>query len=338
MNEPTATVGVSGTAGKTTRVRGAGWLPALGKWLLQGIGFFLVLTLISFLIIQLAPGDAVLSMLRIDTVAVTRGEIEALRTELGLNDPMWQQYLRFLGGVLHGDFGNSLMTGKPVIAALSKSFPYTLLLAGATMLAVVAITFTLGGLAALNEGGLADRAVGVFCLAGAAVPTFWLGLLLIDLFAVRLGMLPSSGLKNPAGLILPTVALAIAIAPPYIKILRNSLLEASQREFVRAARARGVEEPVIFAKHTLRDSLIPLVTILGVSLGSLLGGTIIVEITFGIPGVGKLAVEALARRDYGVIQAFIIIVGMCVFAINMLVDLSYRILDPAISLKRAEHR
>ncbi|HMR49861.1 MAG TPA: ABC transporter permease [Arachnia sp.] len=337
MNESATTVG-TGAVGETTRPREAAWLPAVGKWLLQGVGFFVVLTLISFLIVQLAPGDAVLSMLRIDTVAVTRDEIEALRTELGLNDPMWQQYLRFLGGVFHGDFGNSLMTGKPVMAALSTSFPYTLLLAGATMLAVVVLTFALGGLAALHEGRLVDRVVGVFCLAGAAVPTFWLGLLLIDLFAVRLGLLPSSGLNKPAGLILPTVALAVAIAPPYIKILRNSLIEASQREFVRAARARGVEEPVIFAKHTLRDSLIPLVTILGVSLGSLLGGTIIVEITFGIPGVGKLAVEALARRDYGVIQAFIILVGMCVFVINMLVDLSYRILDPAISLKGAEHR
>lgn len=151
-------------------------------------------------------------------------------------------------------------------------------------------------------------------------------------------MVPSSGLANPTGLILPTVALAVAIAPPYIKILRNSLIEASQREFVRAARARGVKDSVIFAKHTLRDSLIPLVTILGVSLGSLLGGTVIVEITFGIPGVGKLAVEALARRDYGIIQAFIIIIGLAVFVINMLVDLSYRILDPAISLKGAEHR
>ncbi|MEZ5084889.1 MAG: ABC transporter permease [Tessaracoccus sp.] len=318
--------------------QGASWLPAVGKWLLQGLGFFFVLSFIAFLIVQFAPGDAVLSLLRIDTVAVTQDEIEALRTELGLNDPVWQQYWRFLGGVVQGDFGNSLMTGKPVMAELSRAFPYTLLLAGVTMLVVIVITFGLGGLAARYQGGIVDRLVAIFCLAGAAVPTFWLGLLLIDLFAVRLGMVPSSGLANPTGLILPTVALAVAIAPPYIKILRNSLIEASQREFVRAARARGVKDSVIFAKHTLRDSLIPLVTILGVSLGSLLGGTVIVEITFGIPGVGKLAVEALARRDYGIIQAFIIIIGLAVFVINMLVDLSYRILDPAISLKGAEHR
>ncbi len=318
------------------RVKRAAWLAPLGKWVLQGIGFFVVLTIISFLIVQLAPGDAVLSMLRIDTVAVTQDEIEALRTELGLNDPVWQQYSRFFGGVLHGEFGNSLMTGKPVMGELAKAFPYTLMLAGATLVTAIVITFVLGGLAARYRGSLIDKAVGVFCTAGAAVPTFWLGLLLIDMFAVRLHMLPSSGMATPAGLVLPTVALAVAIAPPYIKILRNSLIEASGREFVRAARARGVSEPVIFVKHTLRDSLIPLVTILGVSLGSLLGGTVIVEVTFGIPGVGKLAVEALARRDYGVIQAFIIIVGMAIFVINLLVDLSYRLLDPSIALKGAE--
>lgn len=311
-------------------------LPVAVRWILQGIGFFFVLTIIGFLIVQLAPGDAVLSMLKVDTVAVTETEIEALRQQLGLNDPVWQRYGRFLGGVLQGDFGDSLMTGKPVMAELSKAFPYTLMLASTTMAAAIVITLVLGGLAARFRGSLIDRAVAVFCTAGAAVPTFWLGLLLIDLFAVRLQMLPSSGLSTPAGLILPTIALAIAIAPPYIKILRNSLIEASGREFVRAARARGVAESVIFAKHTLRDSLIPLVTILGVSMGSLLGGTVIVEVTFGIPGVGKLAVEALARRDYGIIQAFVIVVGMAIFVINMLVDLSYRLLDPSIALKGAE--
>ena len=311
--------------------------PAL-RWLLQGVGFFFVLTFISFLIVQLAPGDAALSMLKVDTVAVTEDEINALRDQLGLNDPIWQRYGRFLGGVVQGDFGTSLMTGKPVMSELTKAFPSTLLLAAVTMVAVVLLTFALGGVAARYPNTIADKAVGLFCTTGAALPTFWLGLLLIDLFAVRLHLLPSSGLATSAGLVLPTVALAVAIAPPYIKILRTSLIEASGREFVRAARARGVHEWTIFAKHTLRDSLIPLVTILGVSLGSLLGGTVIVEITFGIPGVGKLAVEALARRDYGVVQAFIIIVGMAVFVINMLVDLSYRILDPAISLKGAERR
>lgn len=311
---------------------------ATARWLLQGLVFFLILTFVSFLVVYLAPGDAVLSILKVDTVAVTEEEIEALRQQLGLNDPMWQQYGRFLGGVLHGDFGISLMTGKTVMSELAKTFPYTLLLSASTILVVILITFLLGGLAARYPRTWVDRFVALFCLAGAAVPTFWLGLLLIDFFAVRLHMLPSSGLSSSAGLILPTVALAVAIAPPYIKILRNALIEASQREFVRAARARGVSDTLVFMKHTLRDSLIPLITILGVSLGSLLGGTVIVEVTFGIPGVGKLAVEGLARRDYGVIQAFIIIVGMAVFVINVLVDLSYRLLDPAISLKGGANR
>lgn len=308
----------------------------LVRWLAQAVAFLFALSLVSFLIVQIAPGDVVLSLLKIDTVAVTTRDIEALREEMGLNDPMWQQYLRYVGGLVQGDFGESLMTGKPVSAELGKAFPYTLLLAGSTMATAVVITFLLGGLAARFPRSWIDRGVALFCLAGAAVPTFWLGLLLIDLFAVRLGMVPSAGLRDMRGLILPTVALAVAIVPPYIKILRNSLLEASGKDFVRAARSRGVAEWPIFAKHIVRDSAIPLVTILGVSLGSLLGGTIIVEITFGIPGIGKLAVEALARRDYAVIQAFIFVVGIAVFLVNMLVDLSYRLLDPAISLKGAE--
>lgn len=199
--------------------------PALGRWALQGVGFFFVLSLIAFLIVQLAPGDAVLSMLSIDTVAVTEAEIEALRDELGLNDPVWQRYWSFLISVTQGDFGTSLMTGRPVMRELGKAFPYTLLLAGVTMLVVIVITFALGGLAARYEGGPVDRVVAVFCLAGAAVPTFWLGLLIIDLFAVRLGVLPSSGLTSPAGLVLPTVALAIAIAP--VRSLRGTDRRAS---------------------------------------------------------------------------------------------------------------
>ncbi|MDO5094792.1 MAG: ABC transporter permease [Propionibacteriaceae bacterium] len=308
-------------------------IPASVRWLLSAILFLFVLTVISFLIVALAPGDAAMSMLNMDTVSVTRSDIEALRNELGLNDPLPVRYVRYVNDLMHGSLGNSLMTGKPVVEEIAKAWPYTQLLALWTLLLVVVLAFGLAALAARYANTWVDRAVGVFTAASAAMPSFWLALLLIDLFAVKLGWLPSSGMKDPRGLILPVVTLAIAIIAPYVKILRDSFVEASNANFVRSLRSRGVPEAIIGYKHILRDSLIPLITLLGVSLGSLLGGTIVIEVTFGIPGVGKLAIEALARRDYGIIQGFILIVGIIVFVINALIDLAYRLLDPALSHK-----
>lgn len=303
------------------------------RWLLSAILFLFVLTVISFLVVALAPGDAAMSMLNMDTVSVTRSDIEALRNELGLNDPLPVRYVRYLDDLMHGSLGNSLMTGKPVVEEIAKAWPYTQLLALWTLLLVVILAFGLAALAARYANTWVDRVVGVFTAASAAMPSFWLALLLIDLFAVKLGWLPSSGMKDPCGLILPVVTLAIAIISPYVKILRDSFVEASNANFVRSLRSRGVPEAIIGCKHILRDSLIPLITLLGISLGSLLGGTIVIEVTFGIPGVGKLAIEALARRDYGIIQGFILIVGIIVFVINALIDLAYRLLDPALSHK-----
>lgn len=299
--------------------------------LAEGLVFLWLLTLVSFAVVKLAPGDIVLSLLKIDTISVTTSDIENLRTELGLNAPLWQQYFTYLGNVVRLDFGDSMMTGKPVAAELAKAFPATLALAGWALVLTLALSGVLGALAARFPRRWPDRVVQAFCLAGASVPTFWLSLLLLDVFAVRLSLLPSMGIKNGLGLILPTVALAVAIAPPYIKIFRNSLLESQELDFVRAARSRGLHEQEVFGRHVLRASLIPLVTIMGVSLGSLLGGTVVVEKIFGIPGVGKLALESLTRRDYSVIQAFILLIGVAVFLINALVDLSYRWLDPAIA-------
>jgi peptide/nickel transport system permease protein len=300
--------------------------------------FLAVITLISFGVVKLAPGDITMSLLRIDTIAVTGAQIDALREELGLNAPLHVQYLSYLNNIARLDFGESMMTGRPVAEELGQAFPYTLLLAAASLGITVLVTVVLGGLSARRPGGWADRATTAICLTGASIPTFWLGLVLLDVFAVRLKLLPAMGLEDPLGLVLPAVALAVGIMPPYIKIFRSSLIEAGRQEFVRAARSRGLREATIFGKHVLRASVIPVVTILGVSLGSLLGGTVIVEIVFGIPGVGKLAAESLTRRDYAVIQAFVLWIGVAVFLINLLVDLSYRLLDPAIALRQRGRR
>lgn len=306
---------------------------ALTRKLVEGLVFLWLLTLVSFAVVKLAPGDASLSLLKIDTIAVTTSDIERVRDDLGLNAPIWQQYATYLGNVAHLDFGESMMTGKPVTQELAKAFPATLALAGWAMVVTVVFSGLLGMLGARFPGSWPDRLVQAFCLVGASIPTFWLSLLLLNVFAVRLQLLPSMGIKDGAGLILPTVALAVAIAPPYVKIFRSSLLESQDLDFVRAARSRGLREEAVYGRYVMRASLIPVVTIVGVSLGSLLGGTVVVEKIFGIPGVGKLALEALTRRDYAVIQAFILLIGAAVFLINALVDLSYRWLDPAIAHK-----
>lgn len=311
---------------------------SLARRLLEGLIFLWVLSLVSFAIVKLAPGDAVLSLLRIDTVAVTTEEIAALRAEMGMDKPVVLQYLDYLGKLITLDLGESMMTGKSVVFELSRTFPATVVLATSALALTVVLTLILGALSARYADTWIDRACNLFCLVGASIPTFWLGLVLLDIFAVRLRLLPSMGFTSWTGMILPAVSLAVAIAPPYVKIFRSSLLETGRQEFIRAARARGLGARTIFLRHVLRGSLIPVVTILGVSLGSLLGGTVVVEIIFGLPGVGKLAVEAVARRDYAVIQAFIMFIGILVFLINLTVDLSYRWLDPSIALKGVERR
>lgn len=311
---------------------------SLTRRILEGLTFLWVLSVVSFGIVKLAPGDAVLSLLRIDTVAVTTEDIEALRAEMGMDKPVLLQYAAYVKNLLTLDLGNSLMTGKPVTYELRHAFPATFVLAGSALGLTVIITLVLGALSARYAGTWIDQACNLFCLVGASVPTFWLGLVLLDIFAVQLRLLPSMGFTSWKGMVLPAVSLAIAMAPPYVKIFRSSLLETGRQEFVRAARARGIPERPLFLRHVLRGSLIPVVTILGVSLGSLLGGTVVVEIIFGLPGIGKLAVEAVARRDYAVIQAFIMFIGILVFLINLTVDLSYRRLDPSITLKGAERR
>ena len=311
------------------------------RWMrraIEGLIFLWIISLISFAVVKIAPGDIAMSLLKIDTVAVTTDEIETLRHEMGLNAPLYRQYFTYMGNLFRLDLGESLMTGRSVMSELSKAFPATLALAGSALLLTTLFTFIFGILSARYANSWIDKSCTALCLVGASLPTFWLGLVLLDIFAVRLKILPSMGLNSWKGLILPALSLAIAIAPPYIKIFRNSLIETSHQEFVRAARSRGLKEKMIFFRHIFRGSLIPVVTILGVSLGSLLGGTVIVEIIFGIPGVGKLAVEAITRRDYAIIQGFILFVGLVIFAVNLLVDLSYRYLDPAISLKEAERK
>ncbi|MDN6659318.1 MAG: ABC transporter permease, partial [Acidipropionibacterium jensenii] len=238
-------------------------LPAILRKAGEVVLMVWVITLPSFLIVALAPGDAALSMLRVDTVALSQSEIQAYREQMGLTDPLPVRYWHYLTGLLHGDLGTSVMTGQPVAAEIAQTLPATLLLAGSALALTFVLVILLGTVSAAFRGGWPDRAVSMFNYVAASMPTFWLGLLLIQWFAVDLDLLPASGWHQGLGLVLPTVSLAAAIVPPFIKIYRQSYGETVNKEFVRSARSRGVPFGIIRSRHVLRGSLIPVVTMMG---------------------------------------------------------------------------
>lgn len=311
--------------------------PSLRAWGRRGLGIvlsFLFLTIVSFGVGSIAPGDASLSLLRTDTVAVNTDDVASIRHELGLDRPWPERYLRFLGGLARGSLGDSYFSGHTVMGDIAKAAPITINLSLASLVLAVAFVLVLGWLAAKYQGSILDKLILGLCYVGAALPSFWLGLLLISLFAVSLGWLPSSGWHGGRGLILPTVVLAVAIAPPFIKVFRGRFIEVADSDFVRAARARGLKTSTIERRHVLRGTLVPIVTMLGVSLTSLLSGSVVVEVVFGLPGLGSMVMEAIGRRDWPVVQGFVFVIGVVVIAVMQLVDVACRLIDP--SLKAGE--
>lgn len=299
--------------------------------------FVLVITFISFLFVRLAPGDPVLSILQVDDVSVTNEQVNELREELGFNDPLFVQYGNWFADFIRLDFGHSYLTNQPVMEMIMSGLPATLELAVGALLVMLGIAIPLGSLAALNRGSWIDQFSRAVSLLGAAIPSFWLGLLLMDLFAVRWGALPTMGRDGFRSLILPSVTLGLAITSVYVRLLRSSLIDSLSHDFIRAARSRGISEMRIFFAHAFRYSLPPVITVFGVSLGSLIGGVVVIEVIFAYPGIGKMVVDSIRSRDYPVIQGYLLVMAIIVFMVNSAVDLSYRYLNPELRLKERKH-
>lgn len=310
----------------------------VGKRLLELVLFLFLLSFVSFIFMKAAPGDPVRYMLNIDDVTISDEQIEDLREELGFNDPIYVQYWNWLVRFFQFDLGESYMTKQPVMNELASKIPDTLALTFSSMVVMLLIAVPIGTLAALYKNKWIDHLSRIFALIGASIPSFWLGLLFMQLFSVKLGVLPSMGKGTFPHMVMPSLTLGLAMAAVYVRLLRSSLLESLGQDFIRSAKARGLRPRRIFLFHALRHSLTPVITIFGVSLGSLLGGTVIIEVLFAYPGVGKLVVEAIVRRDYPIIQGYILFMGLIVVTINLLVDLSYRYLNPEIRLKEADRR
>lgn len=300
-------------------------LTRLGAALLVMFG---VCTLV-FLLIHLVPGDPVQVMLG---EGARPADQAALRAALGLDRPLGVQYLDYLGRLLRLDFGTSLHNQRPVVDLLAERIGPTLELAGTALLLAVAVAIPLGVLAAQNRGRSIDRAAMGFSLLGAAIPSFWLGPLLILVFSLWLGWTPVSGREGLVSLMLPAVTLGTGLAAILARMVRSSLLEVLGEDYVRTARAKGLAPAVVLWRHALRNAWLPILTLIGLQFGALLGGAVITETVFAWPGVGSLMVEAIQTRDYPLVQAVVLLISLTYLAVNTATDLIYVAVDPRVRL------
>jgi peptide/nickel transport system permease protein len=296
-----------------------------------GLGLFVMwgcVTLI-FIIVRLAPGDQATVALGPDATAE---EVEAARVRLGLDSPVALQYFSYLGRVLTLDFGQSYRLGTPAMEAVLDRFAATFLLAVAAMTIAVVVGVTLGTIAGGRPDGLVDRTVSALTISLQSFPTFWVGIMLILVFALHLRLLPSAGGGTFSHLILPAVTLALPQTAIVARLTRSSLSESMQEAYVQTARAKGLTELQVLVGHVLKNSMIPVVAIVSLQTGALLGGAVVVENVFAWPGLGSLIVSSVAARDYAVVQAAALVIAAVVVTLNMFADLTYSRLDPRIRL------
>ena len=280
-----------------------------------------------FSLIHLVPGDPVQTMLG---ESASPEDVAQLRTRLGLDRPLLQQYGSFVGGAVRGDLGTSLRTNQPVTTVILERMPATLELAFAAMLVAVTIAIPLGIIAAVGAGTRVDHAATSLALVGISMPTFWLGPLLAIIFSVALGWLPVSGRGTPAHLVLPAITLGAPLAAILARMTRASVIEELRELYVLAARARGVSQARAVLAHAFRNSLIPIVTVIGLQFGAVLTGAVITETIFAWPGVGRLLVQSISARDYPAVQGCILLISVTYVTMNLLIDLLYGFLDPRI--------
>jgi len=310
-------------------------------WRLVGaIPTLLGVTVLTFLFIRLIPGDAIAARLGTST-ALTAEQLASLRAYFGLDQPLYQQYWTWLTSLAHGDFGYSIRTGRPVLVEITERLPVTLELAAAATVIAVAIGLPLGLLSAMRPRSRADVIARIGGLIGLSLPSFWLGTLIIVFFSLYLRWLPNTGgyvdfLHDPLGnlalIVLPAVTLGVALAAATMRMTRSAMLDVLSADYVRTAWAKGLAGALIVRRHVLKNGLIVVVTLLGIQVGQLLGGTVVVEEIFSIPGVGRMLLAAIVQRDYALVQGGVLVIAILFVLVNIVVDLLYGYLDPRIRL------
>ena len=304
----------------------------LGQIVLVLIG----ISFITFALVMLAPGDVVRQMIAGGSdLQISQAEIDAVRKQLGLDKPFFFQYLDWLGRAVTGDLGTSFMAKKPVWEALMERLPGTLMLSIVSLIGMMIIAVPAGIYSAVNRGGAIDYIVRSFTFIGVSLPGFWVGLMLLWILGLHLDLIPIVGgeadFENVIG---PALTLIIPMASKYTRQVRTAVLEELHQDYVVGARARGMSETHILWREVLPNALLPLITLLGLSLGSLLGGVAVIEMVFSWPGLGRLAIEAITYRDFQLVQGVVIWIALMYMVINLVVDLSYNYLDPRLRKAR----
>jgi len=315
----------------------------LGRYLLRRLILMLptliIVTFLVFALLFLSPGDPVLMLVPIEEVnQLSDEEMDQLRSELGLDRPIYAQYADWLLHVLQGDFGRSIHKRRAVGELLAARFPVTLELAILSVLAATIVAVPIGVYTAVRPGGIGDIIGNIVALMGVSAPNFWVALLLIILFAVQLRWLPAGGFvritDNPVEhierMILPVITLSTALMAVTMRLTRSSMLEVLNEDYVRTARSKGLAQRRIVLVHALKNALIPVVTTVGLQIGRILGGTIVIEIIFSLPGMGKLMLDAIFGRDFPIVQASVLLITLAFMGINVVVDLTYAYIDPRI--------
>ncbi|WP_029003017.1 glutathione ABC transporter permease GsiC [Azorhizobium doebereinerae] len=305
-------------------------LEYLAKRLLGIIPVIFAISVVVFAFVHLLPGDPARLVAGLDA---SQEDVAAVRQSLGLEGPLWQQYLRFAGNAVQGDFGISLKTRRPVLTEIGERLMPTVWLTVFAMLWATVFGLLIGVLSAVKRGRWQDYGGMIVAVSGISFPSFWLGLLLIDLFSVRLGWLPTGGYGTWAHFVMPSFTLGLGVAAVMARFTRSAFVEIAREDYVRTARAKGVPEAFVIWKHTLRNALVPVITMTGLQFGFLLGGSIVVETVFSWPGLGRLLVDSVSYRDYPVIQAEILLFSLEFIFINLAVDVLYAFANPEIRYK-----
>jgi peptide/nickel transport system permease protein len=309
----------------------------VGAFLLSRLlsAFIVILGVVClvFMLIHIVPGDPVDVMLGESAIPADR---DALRSSLGLDRPIAIQLTDYLKGVAVLDLGSSLHARQPVTDLLASRIPATLELAFAALIVTLFLAIPLGVVAAVNRGGMGDWGAMGFSMLGLSIPNFWLGPMLILCFSLWLGWTPVSGREGISSLILPAVTLGTSFAAILARMVRSSLLEVLGEDFIRTARAKGLDETRVIWRHAMRNAWLPVITLLGLQLGALLGGAVVTEVVFDWPGIGSLMIESIQKRDYPVVQGCVLFISLAYVLVNTLTDILYGLIDPRIRSRGAE--
>ena len=300
--------------------------------LIQAIPVIFGVIIITFILMYIIPGDPVISMVG---ERYSEETIDHLRKEMNLDKPLPMQFINYVLNILQGDLGNSFITGEPVSTMIMEKFPNTMTLAGAAMLFAVIFGISLGILSSTSPGSFLDKSIMILALAGISAPVFWVGLILVLVVGVILQWLPPTGYGGIEYIILPAIALGSRSSAYLARLTRATMLEELNKDYIRTARSKGLSKWSIYYKHAFPNTLIPVITVIGTDFGSYLSGAVLTESIFGWPGIGRLALDAIMKRDFPVIQGTILLMALMFVLMNVIIDILYGVVDPRIRMERS---